>query len=151
MQEHCQGSDAAVFTLDTTTSYNAVVGYFAFHGKQRKSIFEENKKKRDREREREETRKCVSMQSSRNSCSHSIYRCATWQVWNSFLLICGNTRVRITIRKLNHINKTNVLLVTVKHNKYALQKTDSYMFRLIIPLSSGSTRFTIRCNVKQCE
>jgi len=55
MQEHCQGSDAAVFTLDTTASYNAVVGYFAFHGKQRKSILEENEKKRN------ETRKCVSM------------------------------------------------------------------------------------------
>jgi len=47
MQEHCQGSDAAVFTLDTTASYIAVVGYFAFHGKQRKSIFEENEKKRE--------------------------------------------------------------------------------------------------------
>jgi hypothetical protein len=51
MQEHCQGSDAAVFTLDTTASYKAVVGYFAFHGKQRKSIFEENEK---RERERKQ-------------------------------------------------------------------------------------------------
>jgi hypothetical protein len=46
MQEHCQGSAAAVFTLDTTASDNAVVGYFAFHGKQRKSIFEENEKKK---------------------------------------------------------------------------------------------------------
>jgi len=51
MQEHCQGSDAAVFTLDTTASYKAVVGYFAFHGKQRKSIFEENERERERERQ----------------------------------------------------------------------------------------------------